>query len=266
MNITIIGGGNMGSALCKGFIKKGLVTADEVTVCDLNLEKLDALKSQLKIKTTTNLDEIPDSDVLILAVKPQGFEKLAQQLSGKVNKDTIVLSVMAATSIKKIQRLLEHQKVVRCMPNTPSLIGEGVLAWYADRSSGEEAKKTIQELLSCCGYAFEVDKEDDIDEVAYISGCGPGFFYYIMSQWQAACRKLSIDPEQSQDLLMKTISGSLSLAIRTKKDVKELQDNVTSKGGITAEGIKVLESAQLGDLFEEMMTAAKRRTHELSNE
>ncbi|MDF2379530.1 MAG: pyrroline-5-carboxylate reductase [Candidatus Gracilibacteria bacterium] len=264
MKIGIIGGGNMGSAMAQAFISKNITKAENITIIDLNEEKLNALQAELEVQTSQNSTDIIDSDILLIAVKPQGFEEMAKSISGKIKEDCIVISVMAAVSLKKVSECLNHAKVARCMPNTPSLIQAGVLAWMTTDGFSADEKIMINDLLSSCGYAFEVNSEEEINTVSYISGCGPGFFYFVMEEWLKGAKHLKLDEEKKKELLMKTVMGSLLLSNTSEKPLSELREQVTSKGGITAEGLKELEKGNLHQTFENMFKAAARRTNELN--
>lgn len=209
-----------------------------------------------------NLDTLC-SDLLIIAVKPQQFSELTKEIAGKIKEKTIVLSIMAAVPIKTIRKQLRVKRIVRVMPNTPALISEGVLAWYPKNCSPNE-KKSIQQILSSCGFAFEVEKESQIDDISCVSGSGPGFFFYLFQQWLEATKTLNVPEKIRKNLLIKTLKGSLALLEHDYKSPLELVQQVASKGGITEQGLQVLEKSHLKQTFESMLQAAYKRCKEIA--
>ena len=150
------------------------------------------------------------------------------------------------------------------MPNTPALIQAGVTGWFAGEGMSSDEKIGMNELLSSCGYAFEVTEEDHLDIVTAISGAGPGFFYAVLEAWIAAMKDLPMDEEKKQTALMRTLMGSLLLANTSEKPLSELREMVTSRGGTTAAGLEELKKGELELVFRKMLEAAVRRARELS--
>lgn len=263
MKISLIGAGNMGSALAQAFVDQNITEAENIFLSDPSEEKLSALSKSLGVKTSTDNTKTLDSDFLILAVKPQVFVELAQQISGKIPKDTVVISIMAGVSMEKIEKELGCKKIVRAMPNTPALVNRGVVGWYANKDISDTSKTDIQKILSTAGYAFEVSEESQIDDVTALSGCGPGFFLSFFDKWLKAADKLNLPEDKKKDILIKTIRGSLALLESSKYSPAELAGKVASKGGATEQGLKVLEDAKLEELFSKMIEAAYNRCKEM---
>ncbi len=248
MTIGIIGGGNMGTALAQAFLKKDLVSRMDLMIGN-EAGKNAALLSQ---------------DVLIIAVKPQQFDELAKEISGRISEKTIVISIMAGVPIKKISDLLHHEKIVRSMPNTPALVNQGVVGWFGQISP--EEKNIVQNILSVVGFTFEVSDEVLLNDVTALSGCGPGFFYSLVASWFAATEQFKLPAQTRHLMLLKTLEGSLALLEASHKTPFELQTQVASKGGATEAGLKVLKSAQLESLFAKMLKAAYTRCQELAKQ
>ncbi|MDP3975325.1 MAG: pyrroline-5-carboxylate reductase [bacterium] len=266
MTIGIIGGGNMGSALAKAFVLKKITAARNITVSDQNQEKLDKLSRELEVKTSRDNSELLKADFLVIAVKPQGFADMAKEIAGKVSKKTVVISIMAGISIRNIQDQLGHKKVIRSMPNTPAMIGEGVTAWIASEEISAEEKKTVQELLESTGYAFEVKDEGEMIRIGTIVGSGPGFTFYVIEQWLKGTEVLNLDPNLRKTVLLKVLKGSISLAEQSQDSLEQLRKNVTSPGGFTEAGLTILTAGGLEELFRDMLISATLRTAELDGE
>lgn len=263
MTISIIGFGNMGSALCRAFLKHHIVKPKHLTAVDASREKLETAKKELGITIATENTAAASADILFLAVKPQSFPEVASELNGKISKNTIVISIMAGISIATMKKLLSHKKIVRSMPNTPAMISEGVTGWCAEKSILPQEKKTIQQLLECTGLAIEVKKERLLNDFTALSGSGPGFFYYVFEQWLKAAKALDLPSAESTKVLAKTLEGSLKLLDFTQEKPEELRAKVTSKGGTTEAGLKILEKAKLEKVFAKTLKAAYNRSKQL---
>jgi len=262
MTISIIGSGNMGTALVKGFLQQKLSKPKDIIVTDQSEEKLKSLQ-KMGVWTSTNNQKILKSEILFFAVKPQSFPELSKEISGKIPKKTIVISIMAGVSISKMKKHLGHQRIVRSMPNTPAMVGEGVTGWFADKSITSSEKKNIQKILESTGMAIEVKKENLLNDFTCLSGSGPGFFFYVFEQWLKATKKLSIPNDQASKILAKTIQGSLKLLEVSEEKPEQLRANVTSKGGTTEAGLEILQKAQLENLFAKTLKAAYNRCKNL---
>jgi len=263
MTISIIGAGNMGSALCQSLLNKKICSAKNITISDKNEVKLKQLKSKLKVKTSTDNANVLDCDFLFLAIKPQSFLELAEEISGKIPKITTVISIMAGAKLDKIAELLLHEKLVRAMPNTPALVNEGVTGWVANNNISPEEKTEIQKILESTGYAIELENEDQIDKLTAISGCGPGFFFYIFDQWDKASQKLKLPDNKNKEILIKTLKGSLALLESSEDSAYTLTQKVASKGGATEQGLQVLADSRFEEIMSKMIDAAYNRCKEL---
>jgi len=263
MKIGIIGAGNMGSALCAAFVSAEVEPPEHITLSDPNSDKLEKIASSLGVQISSKNEDLLDSDMIILAVKPQAFPAVSKPLKGQLDEKAIVISIMAGVSISNIQEHLGHDRIVRAMPNTPALVNLGVIGWYAHEDINDGAGAEIQRLLETAGYAFRIETEEQIDDVTALSGCGPGFFFYLFDQWMKAGQQFNLPQAKVQDILLKTLQGSLKLLEESEDSPQELAQKVASKGGATEQGLKVLEGAQLEELLHKTMKAAYHRCKEL---
>jgi pyrroline-5-carboxylate reductase len=253
----------MGSALTKALLNAKIASATNITVSDPSKEKLEAL-SRLGVTTTTQNLEALQSDVLLLAVKPQQFAELAEEIAGKISPKTMVISIMAGVPIEKIQKGLKHEKVLRAMPNTPALVGKGVMGWFADPAVTSTERTMAEKILRAGGETFEFQDESLLNDVTALSGCGPGFFFALVKAWQEAIgATLHLPKEKADQMLLKTLEGSLALLSSTGKSPETLMNEVASRGGSTEAGLKELENGNVAELFAKMVKAAYNRCKEM---
>ncbi len=247
MTIGIIGGGTMGSAMAKAFLEKKVVLQKDLIVSSEPGKNIPLVRQ----------------DVLVMAVKPQQFAELSKEICGKISAQTIVLSIMAGVSLETISKFLGHRKIIRSMPNTPALLGQGVIGWYSSPEIEAKEKKVIESLLGCLGTCFEVGNEDLLNQLSVISGSGPGFFFALFDAWLKATDQFNIPENQRKQMLQKTCLGSLALLEATVKTAEKLKNEVASKGGITEAGLKILE-ADLDNRFAKTLEAAYTRCKEMA--
>ncbi len=263
MTIGFIGIGNMGAALCKGFLTHDEVKASDIIACDHSKDRLEIISASLGIKTTTDLSKLMDVDFLVIAVKPQGIDDLAEEIKERINVDSVVISILAGTTIETLQKKLVHKRIIRAMPNTPALVNKGVIGWFASKEISPNEKEVIQELFASTGSSTELANEDLIDDLAVISGCGPGFFFILFEAWKNATSHLGLHEETRKLMLIETLEGSLELLRQSEEGPAELANRVASKGGATEKGIEVLKNANIDQIFSDMIQASYDRCKEL---
>lgn len=240
MKIGIIGFGNMGSAIHASLIKK--FPAKDIYICDKTSKK-------------TPQELFDSSDVVILAVKPQDFESLAKTINSK--KQPLVLSIMAGTTISKIQKLLKSKRVVRAMPNIGAKVGSSVTGWFSKVSSSD--KKIAREILSSFGMEFEVKKEEMLNTVTSLSGCGPGYFAYFGEIIAETAIKFGIGELEAQNLTKQTLIGTSKLIESSNINLTDLKNSVASKGGSTQAALKYFAENNLDKIIFRGIEKAKNR-------
>lgn len=255
----------MGSAFAKG-LKKNLRGA-VITVSDKNPEKLAELL-RLGVKTTLNNTEgAQNSDILILAVKPQDFDRCLSKLRGAISKNCVVISIAAGIKVSKIARILRHKFVCRVMPNLLATIGESMSVWFAPGLNSRQ-KSLVLRALSAIGKEIEVKSEDDINKATAISGCGPAYVWYFMENLIKAGVGLGLTEVVSRDLTSRTFLGASKMGTEAGSgnggNFKILRLAATSKGGMTEQAIKIFEKKKFPVVFEAAVKAAYNRAKELS--
>lgn len=201
--------------------------------------------------------------MIILAVKPQSFGELAEEIKDKISKKTIVLSIMASVKMSKIVNALQVEKVIRAMPNLGARIGKSMTVWTASGAIFASEKEAIKSLFDKIGQELYVEDEEMIDKATAISGSGPGFFFAVVEKWLEATKELGFAQKEAEKLLYNTLEASVFL-LRDGQSPAELKKQVASKGGTTEAGIAELEKHNLGRIWRDVLQAAARRAKELS--
>lgn len=261
-NITIIGVGVMGSIFLEALAKSGNF---KITITDRSVEKLNALGkrfSSIKI-SQDNAAAVSGADLIILAVKPQSFGELTEEIKDKISKKAIALSIMAGVKMSKITNELRVEKVIRAMPNLGAKIGKSMTVWTASGVISASEKEAIKSLFNKIGQELCVENEELIDRATAVSGSGPGFFFAMVEAWLKAVIDLGFSKKDAEKLLFNTIEASVAL-LRNGQSPTELKEQVASKGGTTEAGLAVLEKRDLSGIWRDVLQAAFRRAQKLS--
>lgn len=266
--IGFIGGGNMASSLIGGLVSNGY-PADNITVSDLDADKLAYLSDTFGVKNTQDSNQLVlQADILVLAVKPQHMQSVADIIKISVQKKRpVVVSIAAGIRINALQRWLGGKlPVVRCMPNTPALVKAGATGLFANEEVKEDQKDQVESLLRAVGVTVWLAQEDDLDAVTALSGSGPAYFFMVMEALEAAAVEAGLDQKTAQLLTQETALGAAKMALESSEPAAVLRQRVTSPGGTTERAIGVMEERGLQGVFREAVLAAKERSVELSDE
>ncbi len=264
--IGFLGGGNMAEAIIKGMISAGLCQAEDIYVSDIRAERLESLSEDYGIKTTTNNSELAGKvEIIILSVKPQNMVHALESIKTAV-KDQLIISIAAGVTVANIADVLGEAAIVRVMPNTPALIGEGASALFAnDRAKGMLGK--AESIFSAVGKAVSVDDEGLIEAVTAVSGSGPAYFFLLIEKMIEAAVELGLPADIAKDLVLQTAKGAGLLAVEA--DAKgespgQLRQKVTSPGGTTEAALKVFAEGKFDTLVKAAIQRACQRSKELS--
>ncbi|GAB3629223.1 pyrroline-5-carboxylate reductase [Pandoraea terrae] len=266
MKIAFIGGGNMASALIGGLIKRGAAARDILAI-DVNETARSALAQQYGVDTAAApSDRLRDFDALVLAVKPQVLKEVAQSLTPHLSGQ-LVISIAAGIRASDLAGWLGgHHKIVRCMPNTPALIGMGITGLAALSGVDSDQRKLAENVLSAAGQIVWVEKETQLDGVTAISGSGPAYVFYFIEALQQAAQELGFTDEQSRQLAIATFTGAAQLAAQSSDPASVLRERVTSKGGTTAAALASFERDAIKAAIVRGVHAANTRAKELGDE
>ena len=266
MKLTFIGGGNMASALIAGLAGK-LLDGANIHVVDPNADALARLAQQYGVSTATAMGEsVTGSDVIVLAVKPQQMREVAAALAPLLGQ-ALVVSIAAGIRARDLSRWLGgHQAIVRCMPNTPALIGQGITGMVAMEDVSAAQKATADAVLRAVGATVWLDDEALIDPVTAVSGSGPAYVFFFIEAMQQAALELGLTPEQANALALATFTGAAQLAAQSDEPVALLRERVTSKGGTTYAAITSMEQAGVKQAIIDAVKAAAARGKELGEQ
>jgi pyrroline-5-carboxylate reductase len=262
MRIAFVGGGNMASALIGGLLAKG-TKASSLSV----VEVIPAARRRLA-KKKVHASAAPDArtaaaDVLVIAVKPQDMRAAASGLRATVGKK-LVVSVAAGIRLVDLSRWLGgHRRLVRCMPNTPALIGAGIAGLYALPGVGVADKRRAAKILDAVGKSVWVKDEALLDPVTAVSASSPAYVFWFIEQLAAAGVSLGLSMETSQKLAIEAVLGSAKLAAGSKESPATLRERVTSRGGTTEAALNVFAQEGLAERFRRAVEAASRRGAEM---
>lgn len=263
-NISFIGGGNMAQALIGGLIARGMPST-RITVAD-PVEKIRLLLEEKDVHVTEdNQAAIRDADIVVFAVKPQVLASVLQPLKGQF-EGKLVISIVAGAGIATISALLDTDRVVRVMPNTPALVQTGAHGLYAHDAVDSKDRELASQVLAATGLTIWVNSEAQIDAVTAVSGSGPAYFFYMMESMIRAGKNLGLDEKVATALTLQTALGAAQMAITSSNTPAELRKNVTSPNGTTQAALEVFDRAQVSQNIQAALAAAKTRSQELAAE
>ncbi len=243
MKLGFIGCGNMATAILGGILKKQLVPADEIIASALHQETLNLAAEAYGIHTTTDNREAAAADIVFLAVKPQFYEEVIREIRDAVSEQQIIVSIAPGTSIAVITEWFGKKiKLIRTMPNTPAMVGEGVTAVCPAETVTEEELRRVLELFEACGSA-EVMPERLVDAVVSVSGSSPAYVFMLIEAMADGAVRDGIPRAQAYRLAAQAVLGSAKMVLETGKHPGELKDMVCSPAGTTIEAVAALEAA-----------------------
>lgn len=262
MKLAFIGGGNMAQALIVGLKnQQGLnpqFNMSHITVIELEASKCGALQQNYGVNASTDLAQIKDSEVIVLAIKPQHMAATAKTLAPLLQRQ-LVISIAAGILIKDLSRWLGgYTNIIRAMPNTPAQIQAGVTGLYALPSVSKPDIALADQVLSAAGATLWLDSEEKLDAITAISGSGPAYVFYLIEALEEAALSLGLDAAQAKQLSISTFKGASLLADTSSTPVASLRAQVTSKGGTTEQGLLSLAQSQV----KEALTLATQKAFE----
>lgn len=263
--IGFVGGGNMAGAILGGLIRQGL-PASAVEVVEPFEATRQRLASQWGVQARpTAGPALARCEVLVWAVKPQSFAEAAAPVRPFV-QDALHLSVAAGIPSQSIARWLGTQRIVRSMPNTPALVGQGMTGLFARDAVDAADRARVERVLMPTGQLLWVAEESALDAVTAVSGSGPAYVFYFIEAMAEAGVEMGLPPEQALQLAVGTFTGASALAASASEQPAVLRERVTSKGGTTFAALSAMEAAGLKAHFKAAIRAAQQRAGELAAE
>jgi pyrroline-5-carboxylate reductase len=244
MKLGFIGGGNMAQALIVGLKNKQFLMSD-ITVIELEATKCVALNQQYGVAAFSELNQILNCDVIVLAVKPQHLPALAKAL-GALLSNQLIISIAAGIRLADLSRWLSnYTNIIRAMPNTPAQIQAGITGLYALPQVTKAHISLADQVLSAAGETVWLNAEGELDAVTAISGSGPAYVFYLIEALRDAALNLGLNAEQAKQLSIATFKGASLLAEASSTPLATLREQVTSKGGTTEQGLLSLKESQV---------------------
>jgi pyrroline-5-carboxylate reductase len=264
--IAFIGSGNMGEAMIKAAVDGGLVAAQQVIASDIRPERGDELVARYAIRATTdNLAAAAGADIVVLAVKPQVLPIVLDQMGGQIPSHAVVLSIVTGARVETLVAGLQHEAIVRAMPNTPALVGEGMVVWTATGAVTAGQGEQVGALFQAMGQAIYVQEEKYLDTATAVSGSGPAYVFLFMESMVDAAVYLGFARPVARQLVLQTVLGAARYAIESGAHLAELRNMVTTPGGTTAEALLAMEQGRLRATVAEGIRAAHEKSQRLAD-
>mmetsp|Transcript_38796 Transcript_38796/g.77283 ORF Transcript_38796/g.77283 Transcript_38796/m.77283 type:complete len:312 (+) Transcript_38796:59-994(+) len=263
--IAVIGGGQMAEAILNAVIQDKIQSADTIHVYDINKERVKFLSARYGMTAAKSVQEcVEGAEIVMLAVKPQNIDDLSAMLTEPVNG--MVLSIVAGCPISVLKEKFKTNVVMRTMPNTPSMISEGMTVWTTSPETSDELRKKGEKLLGSIGEQIEVADEKYLDMATAISGSGPAYVFLTMESMIDAAVHMGFPREVATKLVLTTLRGSSSYALQAGSSVHTLKSNVTSPAGTTASALYQLEAGGFRTVVADAVWAAYRKALELGGQ
>ena len=264
--IAFIGAGNMAASLIGGLRAKGL-DAGQIRASDPGAETRAKVNAEQGIDVfADNAEAIKDADVVVLAVKPQAMKAVCEAIRPSLKPNQLVVSIAAGITCASLNNWLGAQPIVRCMPNTPALLRQGVSGLFATAEVTAEQRQQAEELLSAVGIALWLNEEQQLDAVTAVSGSGPAYFFLLIEAMTAAGVKLGLPADIAAQLTVQTALGAAHMAVASDVDAAELRRRVTSPSGTTEAAIKSFQAGGFEALVEKALGAAAHRSAEMAEQ
>lgn len=263
--IAFIGGGNMASALIGG-LRRGGTPAADILVVEPAAEQRERLRSEFGIEAEAHaVPALAGAGLVVWAVKPQLFREAAAPCRAHVAGAT-QLSVMAGIRSEAVVAASGSARVVRAMPNTPALIGQGIAGLYARPEVGAAERATVEALLAPTGRILWMAREADLDAVTALSSSGAAYVFFFIEAFMEAAREMGLDAGQGRALALATFAGATALAEQSAEPPALLRERVTSKGGTTHAALRSMQADGVGEAIVRAVRAAQKRAAELGDE
>lgn len=266
--IGFIGGGNMATAMIKGFMAAGLYRPEQIVVSDVDAAKRSALARRLRVGVAAdNLAVVRAAPVLVLAVKPQVMDGVLAELGPRLTPRHLVVSIAAGWPTARLERGLGGRpRVVRVMPNTPSLLGKGMAVAVRGRHATAADERLVLRLLRTVGRARAVADERLLDAVTGLSGSGPAYVYLFAEALIAGGIAAGLPADAAHELALQTITGAAAMLQESGESPAALRAAVTSPNGTTLAGLTEMERRGFSAAVQAAVAAATRRAEELGRE
>jgi pyrroline-5-carboxylate reductase len=265
-SLAILGAGNMAEAIARAILDTKLFSAKDIVASDPTDARRTLFESELKIQTTTdNADAVKNAAIILLSVKPQQMADVLSRIAPYLQSKALIVSIAAGISTDFIERHLAMQsppRIIRAMPNTPMLVGEGMVGLARGRHATADDLATARKLFDAAAKVIEVN-EDQIDAVTAVSGSGPAYFFLLVENMIRAGMEMGLSQEHARQLATQTALGAATMLVRSEDSPEVLRQKVTSPGGTTHAAITHMESRDVPQAIVDALKAAQARGREL---
>ena len=264
-NIGFIGSGKMAGAIIKGLIKSDFIDSKNILATQAEQDGLEEKKQALGIEVLLDNKLLAqNSDIIFIAVKPSQVEDVLSEIKPFITKEKMIVSIAAGVNINKLElNLPEATRVIRVMPNTPALVGEGMAGIIGNKYTPKADLEYIKNLFDTLGKSIVLEEESQMDIVTAISGSGPAFYYKVINDIARAGEKLGLDYEKALLLSVQTAIGAGKMALKREISMEQLVANVATKGGCTRVGVDVMEDYDTCNIFYDVIRKTTEKACEL---
>jgi pyrroline-5-carboxylate reductase len=262
--IVFVGAGSMAEAIIAGILTNEVISAEDVYVMNKSDDaRLAYLQNSYGVSLVCQeRNALREAELIVLATKPKDVQQAMHDIVSYLNDDTAVLSVIAGVAIETIQNGLGSRPIARSMPNTSATIGMSASGVSMNAKVDPHIRERILDLLSSIGVVREV-AEDKLHTVTALSGSGPAYVYYMVEALEEAAIANGLSVEVARDLIIQTFEGAAAMLRQTGEEPELLRQNVTSPGGTTEAGLRILENRSFKEMIQECINSAERRSREL---
>lgn len=262
MNLTIIGYGHMGSAIIEGAIKAGRLYQADVTVCEKS-EKCAEKASKAGLRVTADAKKAVDNaEAVILAIKPSNLAELADEI-GMFPQKAVLVSICAGKQIETLSNLFKTDKIIRVMPNTPALVGEGMTAICRSKGVSDNELSDILTIFESVGRT-EILREELFDAVTAVSGSGPAYVYAFIDALKSYAEESGMTQRQAKIFAAQTVLGSAKMALLSDDSPRTLKEHICTPGGTTVEAVKILDERGFDGIIREAAKACEEKSKKIS--
>lgn len=264
--IGFLGAGNMAQAMIKGLIEGG-IPSKNIFATNRSEGKLHKLAETFSVTAMMSNEELIDKcDIIILAVKPQDLLTALEPVTRAFDEHKIVISVAAGIRMEKLERFIQGARLARVMPNTPSLIGRGVIGYLLNDDDDNALESTVEDLFAPLGRVIKVSDEDQFEALMVSCSSGTGFVFEMMMYWQDWIEEHGFSSEEARLMTIETFVGASLLAAQAREGVEDLQARVTSKKGVTAAGLQSMRELEIERALRISFEKAAMRNKEMARE
>ena len=265
--IAFIGSGVMAQAMIAGLVNQNLIDPQQIIASDVRPERGEELHARYGVRhTTNNVEATQEANIIVLSVKPQIMDEVLADIKENFSPEALVLSIAAGVPLSRIKKGLDHDSIVRVMPNTPARVGKGMSVWMAADSVSQRQKEQAQAILGSLGKEIFVDHEYYLDMATALSGTGPAYVFLFIEALIDAGVHLGFSRRVAQELVLQTMEGSVEFARRHQRHPVELRNMVTSPGGTTTDALYQLEKGGFRTVISKAVFAAYQKSRLLGGE